>query len=433
MIKWAAAIAVALLMGCAYAAGDLPLRSVISLEGEESVRFEISAVGEDVTFLSWGTPLETAFQERFLRIAAVEEERHGQWTSLAATVKRAAPSEKHFVTIAAGSSVSGVIAVADHYAIHEAGAYLLRLQFAVVRSDGTRATSVSNEVALHVWQPAERVVRAPRSVNAVFFNGCSASETSQINQAIVDATSSTEDALAYLDANGSCINDYTQWFGTYSSSRFSAVDGAFESILDQFESTDFGFDCTCNDPDTFAFVFISDPAFTIHLCDVFWNAPAGRGNINSQPGTLVHEMSHFTAVYGSEDFKYGVEDCTALAISNPSQAINNADSLEYFTESNPTCALSCGDDSCTGVEGQTCASDCGVSSESSDSAFSSDSSDSSDSNSDSSGSTFSADSSDSSYSSDSSNGSSGGNDDSASTALAGSYVAALVACLVMAL
>ena len=52
-------------------------------------------------------------------------------------------------------------------------------------------------------------------------------------------------------------------------------------------------------------------------------------------GTLVHEMSHFTVVAGTDDWAYGQSAAAALAVSNPARAIENADSHEYFAENTP--------------------------------------------------------------------------------------------------
>jgi len=43
-------------------------------------------------------------------------------------------------------------------------------------------------------------------------------------------------------------------------------------------------------------------------------------------------MSHFISVGATQDYAYGQTLCQNLAISNPSQAVMNADSYEYFNE-----------------------------------------------------------------------------------------------------
>jgi peptidyl-Lys metalloendopeptidase len=54
-----------------------------------------------------------------------------------------------------------------------------------------------------------------------------------------------------------------------------------------------------------------------------------------QSGTLIHESSHFTRNGGTDDNTYGQSSCKSLAISSPADAVDNADSHEYFAENNP--------------------------------------------------------------------------------------------------
>jgi peptidyl-Lys metalloendopeptidase len=69
------------------------------------------------------------------------------------------------------------------------------------------------------------------------------------------------------------------------------------------------------------------------VCKAFWSAP--MTGTDSKGGTLVHEMSHFNVVAGTDDWVYGQSGAASLAVSNPSQAIDNADSHEYFGENTP--------------------------------------------------------------------------------------------------
>lgn len=54
-----------------------------------------------------------------------------------------------------------------------------------------------------------------------------------------------------------------------------------------------------------------------------------------QAGTIIHESSHFTANGGTDDYVYGQTDAKNLAISDPANAVMNADNHEYFAENNP--------------------------------------------------------------------------------------------------
>ena len=74
--------------------------------------------------------------------------------------------------------------------------------------------------------------------------------------------------------------------------------------------------------------------YKIYLCGAFWSAPLT--GTDSRAGTLVHEMSHFNVVAGTDDWAYGQTAAKALAISDPVKAVDNADSHEYFAENTPS-------------------------------------------------------------------------------------------------
>jgi len=73
--------------------------------------------------------------------------------------------------------------------------------------------------------------------------------------------------------------------------------------------------------------------YRIYVCNAFWSAPTS--GTDSKGGTLVHEMSHFNVTAATDDHVYGQSGAKSLAISNPDQALDNADSHEYFAENTP--------------------------------------------------------------------------------------------------
>ncbi|KAF9502286.1 zincin [Pleurotus eryngii] len=101
---------------------------------------------------------------------------------------------------------------------------------------------------------------------------------------------------SYLDAHTSSTQQYTTWFGPFKSSNYNTVKARFNNMNNNTFSS-FGI---------------------VTLCGAFWNALAT--GTDSKAGTIVHESSHFTVNGGTEDIVY---------------AIMNADSHEYFAESNP--------------------------------------------------------------------------------------------------
>ena len=139
-------------------------------------------------------------------------------------------------------------------------------------------------------------------------------------------------AVSYLAATPSATARYTTWFGTFSNANWNTVKSHFASIKDVYDTKPLVFDCSCSKKNTYAYVYSSQP-YKIYLCGAFWSAP--MTGTDSKGGTLVHETSHFTAVAGTSDDAYGQSAAKSLALSNPAQAIMNADSHEYFAENTP--------------------------------------------------------------------------------------------------
>ncbi len=163
-----------------------------------------------------------------------------------------------------------------------------------------------------------------------FTGNCSNSEQNSVMSALSAAKDMANDSVSYL--NGSAGPRYTTWFGTYSSSRWNTVAGNFDAIKDALDNKPKTFDCSCNQ-NYFAYVYPNQP-YKIYLCRVFWQAQTT--GTDSKAGTIIHEMSHFNVVAGTDDIVYGQSGAKNLALSDPNQAIKNADSHEYFAENTPS-------------------------------------------------------------------------------------------------
>ena len=121
------------------------------------------------------------------------------------------------------------------------------------------------------------------------YNGCSSSEQSAINSAAPAAQSYVAAALSYLQTHTASTARYTTWFGSYTSSRHSTVQSHYSNI-NSHDYTTFTYDCTCDESDTYAYVY-PDEFGTIYLCGAFWDAP--NTGTDSRAGTLVHEVRSF--------------------------------------------------------------------------------------------------------------------------------------------
>jgi peptidyl-Lys metalloendopeptidase len=163
------------------------------------------------------------------------------------------------------------------------------------------------------------------------FNACSATRQSQLLSARNEARTYATNAENYLLAN-TLSSRYTTWFGVYSSARYMTVTNNFTAISNAMDNANVLFDCTCTQTNVYAYVYPNQP-YDIYLCGAFWAAPLT--GTDSKAGTLIHEMSHFNVVAGTDDFVYGQTAARNLAISNPNNAVQNADNHEYFAENTP--------------------------------------------------------------------------------------------------
>jgi peptidyl-Lys metalloendopeptidase len=171
----------------------------------------------------------------------------------------------------------------------------------------------------------------PPTGERISFTGrCSNGEKSTILTAIDEAIGISSDSQSYLN-NNITGDRYTTWFGTVSSGRYHTVENNFTEINDAIINADITVDCKCKQ-NYYAYVYPSQP-YKIYVCKAFWAAP--MTGTDSKAGTLVHEMSHFDVVAGTDDVVYGQTGAKNLAISSPNDAIKNADSHEYFAENTP--------------------------------------------------------------------------------------------------
>jgi peptidyl-Lys metalloendopeptidase len=168
-------------------------------------------------------------------------------------------------------------------------------------------------------------------VGSLAFTKCTTTQQQTVTQAMAVGNTMSDGALAYLNGSPAATQRYTTWFGTFSTANWGQVRTQFAAIADAFDNKPVTVDCGCKQ-NYYAYVYPNQP-YKIYVCKVFWQAPLS--GTDSKGGTLVHEMSHFDVVAGTDDWAYGQSAAKSLAISNPTRARNNADSHEYFAENTP--------------------------------------------------------------------------------------------------
>ena len=179
------------------------------------------------------------------------------------------------------------------------------------------------------------VQSADSSINtagAITYTGrCSATQQSTLVSAHGSASTMANGSASYLNGTPGATSRYTTWFGTYSTAGWNEVQAHFVAIKDALDTKPITYDCSCK-KSYYAYVYPTQP-YKVYLCRAFWDAPLS--GTDSKGGTIVHELSHFNVIAGTDDFAYGQTAAKQLAISNPAQARLNADSHEYFAENTP--------------------------------------------------------------------------------------------------
>ncbi|WP_224360365.1 M35 family metallo-endopeptidase [Hyalangium versicolor] len=302
-----------------------------SLAAKDDVQVTVTLTnvsGHAVRLLKRNTPVDGIKNELFSvtrdGAAVAYIGRHYKW---------AAPQAEDFLTLGAGESVTRTVSLSGIYEFTQTGSYAIA--YAEANHEGT-AQFTSNSV--NVWvegrantlpeESGERVV----SDFALSTTGCTTSQASGVSSGFSGAKTYATNALSYLtNTTPSGTARYTTWFGTYSSSGWSTIKSHFSSISSAFNNQSVVVSCACTDS-AYAYVYANQP-YKIYVCNAFWSAPTT--GTDSKAGTLVHEMSHFTVVAGTDDWAYGQSAAKSLAKSNPTNARDNADSHEYFAENTP--------------------------------------------------------------------------------------------------
>ena len=281
-------------------------------------------------------------------------------------VKRGSMTNQDLMTLLPGESAQRTVELSSAYDMSASGVYSIR--YAVVgtsvfantqpRSSAnlfreelqqqTIATTdlISNEVSIFIEGRSNAIVeegkrmRAVQSADpsistagAITYSGrCSATQESTLVSAHGSATTMANGATSYLNGAPGATSRYTTWFGAYSSAGWNEVKSHFVALKDALDTKPITYDCSCK-KSYYAYVYPTQP-YKVYLCRAFWTAPLS--GTDSKGGTIVHELSHFNVIAGTDDFAYGHTAAKQLALSNPAQARLNADSHEYFAENTPS-------------------------------------------------------------------------------------------------
>jgi len=303
----------------------------LSVDADNQITLNLTnSLPVQAAFLSWGLPLDSTFGGDAFIVTRDDQ----QVPYIGALVKRGDPSLVEYNFFLSGESKFYKINLSDFYDMSQPGRY--SIQFVAAAHDfasdmdvqnlpRTRQTFVpseviiSNTIIIQTQVPMHKVER-------VGAYDCTTAQLNTIKSAYSAELGMAKSALA--EALKKQTTDYTTWFGTFSEGRWQKVYNDYNRIN---SNTIIAYKCDAGEPNVYAYVYPTDKAHNIYFCGAFWSS--GRiGGYDTQAGTILHELSHFDDIAGTDDIIYGTTGCKNLAKSNPNSAVLNADSHEYFAE-----------------------------------------------------------------------------------------------------
>lgn len=338
-IRWALAgllMLAAPLLSSAAPRAELDVRLAAAtpvLRGDVDVLVTVTVTNtarHPVQVLSWQLPAEEPEGALF---KITREGQPVRYTG--ALVKRAPPQAADHVRLEAGASLTFEVELSAAYDLSRSGRYTI--EYASRGAHGAHAPALQS-APLYLWLEERsgkgNAQAAPPSPAAAStsYSGCSASQVAALPAAVAAASNYATAALNYLNGPASATPRYTTWFGAYTAAGWNTAKANFSAVKAAFDNQPLVLDCKCRKKNVYAYVYANQP-YKIYLCGAFWAAPVT--GTDSRAGTLIHEMTHFDVVAATNDWAYGQTAAKALAISDPAQALDNADSHEYFAENTP--------------------------------------------------------------------------------------------------
>lgn len=280
--------------------------------------------------------------------------------------KRRAPTIDDMVALLPGKTLTTTVKLGKVYDLSQSGNYSVRFNADLdhmlgkpaagtgsrLQAEAVGAVEVESQAlvsgAVSMWvegrvSPLLQQAQEARQMSALldralassitYAANCSTSRRTQIASGVSAASTMANGANTYLAGTPSGTTRYVTWFGKYSSTNWNTAKTHYTKIKGALDSKPLSFDCGCTESGTYAYVYPDQP-YKIYLCGAFWSAPTT--GTDSKGGTIVHELSHFTAVAGTDDHAYGQSAAKSLAKSNPTKALDNADNHEYFAENTPS-------------------------------------------------------------------------------------------------
>lgn len=257
--------------------------------------------------------------------------------------KRPAPQKEDFIVLAPGKSLTRDVNLSDFYDLSQTGDYTIRYSAELSAQNVEKiAVMESNQASLWIKGRAAAVPGGASAstsgdnplyvTGSLAFTKCTADQQTTVKDALNAASVMADGAVNYLGGTPTASARYTTWFGAFSTNGWNTAKSHMVAVKDAIDTKSLTFNCGCK-KQYYAYVYPNQP-YEIYLCSVFWKAPLS--GTDSKGGTLIHELSHFTVIAGTDDYAYGQSAAKSLAGSDPNKALFNADNHEYFSENTPS-------------------------------------------------------------------------------------------------
>lgn len=288
-----------------------------------------------IRVLKWYTPIDGVEDPLFFVL------RDGKAVEyIGAIYKRPPITGNDYISLKSGESIERVVNLGDYYDLSVTGKYEVSYaaqSYNLFDEKGNdfkyKSVLTSEKISFRAdgrQAKGKPAPPPPPPPGGNTFNACTTDQQTQLISARSQAKSYASDSESYMFGNRQGSR-YTTWFGILSDTRYNTVKDNFAVISNAMDNAGINFDCKCKQ-NYYAYVYPNQP-YNIYLCKVFWQA--SLSGTDSKAGTLIHEMSHFNVTAHTDDLVYGKTNAINLAISNPDEAIRNADNHEYFSENTP--------------------------------------------------------------------------------------------------
>jgi peptidyl-Lys metalloendopeptidase len=308
------------------------LTASIRLVQDATVMVELTNTASySVALLRWNLPLDERFESDSFRVLY-----QGQPVNyIGSRVKYAGPYIDDYIFFSPNETKVYTVRLENAYDFSQPGEYDVIFVADVLdyESDDTFHTLpktkglftplsgvLSNALQLTTTNKLyQKILRAPYE--------CDSSETSTINTAYSSKLQMIRYAVDRITQGGSTAQ-YREWFGAANNQRFEQARRIIDTVQ---RNTVIAAMCDTM-ANVYAYVYPTDTSHTVYYCDAFWRAP-NAGGYDTRAGTIIHELSHFNNIGGTNDWVYGTTAARNLANTNPARAVANADNYEYFCES----------------------------------------------------------------------------------------------------